>query len=77
MCVPAAKPPIRCGGAAQVDGFGAQPTRSAFESDRARQNKLVVAGLLPLLFTWQRARESEADVAEEVRAALVMRRQAS
>jgi len=61
--VPAAKPPIRCGGAAQSDGFGAHSTRSAFESDRTRQNKLVVAGWLPLVFTWLQARQSEDEIA--------------
>jgi hypothetical protein len=57
------------------DGFGVHSPRAAFESDRTRQNKLVGAGWLPLLFTWQRARQSEADVAEEVRATLALRRQ--
>ena len=56
------------------DGFGVHSTRSAFESDRTRQNKLVVAGWLPLLFTWRRAKESEDEVADQVQAALLMRR---
>jgi len=56
------------------DGFGVHSTRSAFESDRSRQNKLVVAGGLPLLFTWQRARQSEHEIANQVHAALAMRR---
>ena len=59
------------------DGFGVHSPRAVFESDRTRQNKLVRAGWVPLLFTWQRARQSEADVAEDVRATLVMRRPVS
>lgn len=57
------------------DGFGVHSTRVAFEGDRARQNKLVVAGWLPLLFTWSRARMCEEEVAEQVRAALRLRRE--
>jgi len=57
------------------DGFGVHSPRAVFESDRTRQNKLVGAGWAPLLFTWQRARQSEADVAEEVRDGLASRRQ--
>ena len=58
------------------DGFGVHSTRSAFESDRARQNTLVIAGWLPLRFTWQQARCSEDEVADQVRAALVLRLEA-
>jgi very-short-patch-repair endonuclease len=56
------------------DGFGVHSTRVAFESDRSRQNKLVVAGWLPLLFTWRLARKSEHEIADQVQAALAMRR---
>jgi predicted transcriptional regulator of viral defense system len=56
------------------DGFGVHSTRIAFESDRSRQNKLVVAGWLPLLFTWRQARTSEHEIADHVQAALTMRR---
>lgn len=57
------------------DGFGVHSPRAVFESDRTRQNKLVRAGWAPLLFTWQRARQSEEDVAEDVRTTLASRRQ--
>jgi very-short-patch-repair endonuclease len=35
------------------DGFGVHTTRRAFETDRDRQNLLVLAGWLPLRFTWR------------------------
>lgn len=35
------------------DGFGAHTTRHAFERDRNRQNLLVLAGWMPLRFTWR------------------------
>ena len=56
------------------DGFGVHSTRAAFESDRIRQNKLVVAGWLPLLFTWKRARLAEDEIAAHVLGALALRR---
>ena len=58
------------------DGFGVHSTRAAFENDRTRQNKLVIAGWLPMRFTWQQARRSEAQIADQVRAALGLRRAA-
>jgi very-short-patch-repair endonuclease len=57
------------------DGFGVHSPRAMFESDRTRQNKLVGVGWAPLLFTWQRARQSEADVVEDVRTTLETRRE--
>ena len=36
------------------DGFGVHSPRGPFERDRSRQNLLVVAGWLPLRFTWRR-----------------------
>jgi very-short-patch-repair endonuclease len=35
------------------DGFGVHTTRHAFERDRHRQNLLVLAGWMPLRFTWR------------------------
>ncbi|MEO8694692.1 MAG: DUF559 domain-containing protein [Acidimicrobiales bacterium] len=35
------------------DGFGTHSTRSSFETDRDRQNLLVIEGWLPLRFTWR------------------------
>jgi very-short-patch-repair endonuclease len=35
------------------DGFGVHTTREAFETDRDRQNLLVLAGWLVLRFTWR------------------------
>jgi hypothetical protein len=37
----------------RLDGFGVHTTRGAFETDRERQNLLVVAGWLVLRFTWR------------------------
>ena len=46
--------------AIECDGFTHHGTRSAFESDRARQNRLVTAGWTVLRFTWQQiVREPE------------------
>lgn len=52
------------------DGFGVHGTRSAFESDRDRQNLLVVAGWRPLRFTWRQVRSSPHLVVGQVRAGL-------
>ena len=35
------------------DGFGVHSQRDPFEIDRSRQNLLVLAGWLPLRFTWR------------------------
>jgi very-short-patch-repair endonuclease len=35
------------------DGFGTHSTRNTFETDRDRQNLLVIEGWLPLRFTWR------------------------
>ena len=35
------------------DGFGTHSTRNSFETDRDRQNLLVIEGWLPLRFTWR------------------------
>ena len=56
------------------DGFGVHSTRKAFESDRTRQNRLVIAGWLPLQFTWLRAKSAEEEIAAEVLTALEGRR---
>lgn len=46
--------------AIECDGFTHHGTRPAFESDRARQNRLVTAGWTVLRFTWQQiVREPE------------------
>jgi very-short-patch-repair endonuclease len=55
------------------DGFGVHGGREAFESDRWRQNLLVLAGWLPLRFTWRQARRREVEVASQVLDALTMR----
>ena len=54
----------------EVDGRGAHELRVAFEDDRRRQNELVLAGLLPLRFTWDDVTERRSYVAETVRRAL-------
>jgi predicted transcriptional regulator of viral defense system len=57
------------------DGFGVHSRRGAFERDRSRQNLLVVAGWLPLLFTWRRLCRAPVGVVDEVRAARILRAQ--
>ena len=56
------------------DGFGVHGPLAAFESDRQRQNILVVAGWRPLRFTWSEARHAEMTVVEQVQEALLVRR---
>lgn len=59
------------------DGFGVHGGRESFESDRLRQNLLVMAGWLPLRFTWLQARQTDRDLAELVRRTLLLRRNGS
>lgn len=58
------------------DGFGVHTTRRQFELDRARQNALVVAGWVPLRFTWRQAIRGAEDVCEQVAEMLDRRRAA-
>ena len=55
------------------DGFGVHSPRGSFERDRSRQNLLVVAGWLPLRFTWRRLCRSPEGVVNEVHAARILR----
>jgi very-short-patch-repair endonuclease len=55
------------------DGFGVHSPRSSFERDRFRQNLLVVAGWLPLRFTWRRLCREPEGVVSEVHAARLLR----
>jgi very-short-patch-repair endonuclease len=52
------------------DGFGVHSLREVFESDRVRQNELVLAGWLPLRYTDRMLRRRPAAIAAEVRAVL-------
>jgi very-short-patch-repair endonuclease len=62
--------------AIEVDGYDPHGTRKAFDTDRARQNRLVLLGWTMLRFTWPQVVREPAKVAAEVRAALgaLMRR---
>ena len=53
-----------------VDGYGPHSSRKAFQSDRERQNLLVLAGWTVLRFTWADVGERPTVVAEAVRRAL-------
>ena len=55
------------------DGFGVHSQRDPFERDRWRQNLLVVAGWLPLRFTWRRLCRAPDGVVSEVHAARILR----
>jgi very-short-patch-repair endonuclease len=57
------------------DGFGVHSQRGSFERDRSRQNRLVVAGWMPLRFTWRRLCRAPEGVVAEVRAARSLRQQ--
>jgi hypothetical protein len=57
------------------DGFGVHSQREPFEIDRSRQNLLVLAGWLPLRFTWRRLCHAPNGVVNEVRTARILREQ--
>ena len=54
----------------ELDGWQAHGTRSAFESDRARDNRLRVAGFEVIRFTWRQLSDGPGDVAGTVRSLL-------
>jgi very-short-patch-repair endonuclease len=60
--------------AAEVDGWQYHCDRSVFETDRVRQNALVLDGWLVLRFTWQLLTEQPDYIARATRAALTARR---
>ena len=56
--------------AIEVDGYDPHGTRKAFDTDRARQNRLVLLGWTILRFTWTQVVRQPAKVAADVRTAL-------
>lgn len=56
----------------EFDGYAVHGTREAFESDRIRQNHLVLAGYRVLRYTWQRLQDEPELIVAEIRAALAM-----
>jgi very-short-patch-repair endonuclease len=56
--------------AIEGDGFGVHSERDRFETDRERQNALVLLGWRPLRFTWRQIRQNSAYVANTIRTAL-------
>lgn len=59
--------------AIEGDGFAFHSDRDRFESDRTRQNDLVLAGWLVLRFTWRQLVHEPERVAARVAAALALR----
>jgi very-short-patch-repair endonuclease len=57
----------------EVDGFRAHGTRSAFESDRARDVELRLLGYEVLRFTWRQLAEHPREVARALRELLATR----
>jgi very-short-patch-repair endonuclease len=57
----------------EVDGFHAHGTRSAFESDRARDVELRLLGYVVLRFTWRQLTEQPREVTRALRTLLVGR----
>jgi very-short-patch-repair endonuclease len=55
---------------AELDGWQAHRTRSAFETDRARDNRLRVLGFNVVRFTWRRVADEPAAVARTIRSLL-------
>jgi very-short-patch-repair endonuclease len=60
--------------AIEGDGFGVHSERDRFESDRERQNALVLLEWRPLHFTWRQIRQAPLYVATTIRTALRPRR---
>lgn len=58
----------------EVDGWLAHADRATFQSDRARQNRLVTAGYLVLRFTWEDLTRRPGTVTARIREALASRR---
>ncbi len=56
--------------AIEADGFVVHGTRPAFEDDRARQNRLVLAGWQVLRFTWRQVVGEPGWVVSQLRAAI-------
>jgi very-short-patch-repair endonuclease len=54
----------------EVDGFGAHGTRSAFETDRARDARLKLMGYDVVRFTWRQIVDEAPGVAATMRALL-------
>lgn len=55
------------------DGFGVHGGREAFERDRVRQNRLILAGWRVLRFTWRQTIESPESVVAQVATILGIR----
>ena len=56
--------------AIEGDGFGVHSERERFETDRERQNALVLLKWRPLHFTWRQIRQHSDYVADTIRTAL-------
>lgn len=56
----------------EFDGYQVHTRRDVFESDRARQNALVLAGYLVLRFTWKQLNERPDEVVRLIREGLTM-----
>lgn len=56
----------------EFDGFAVHGTRQAFESDRVRQNRLVLAGYRVLRYTWRRLQDDPDGIVAEIRTALAV-----
>jgi very-short-patch-repair endonuclease len=57
----------------EVDGHATHATRSAFESDRARDRTLVAAGWRVMRVTWRQVHDEPAALTQDVRASLAAR----
>lgn len=54
----------------EFDGFEVHSSRQAFESDRIRQNRLMLAGYRVLRYTWRRLIDDPETVVAEIQAAV-------
>jgi very-short-patch-repair endonuclease len=57
----------------ELDGHATHATRSAFESDRARDRALVAAGWRVMRITWRQLHDEPAAITRDVRASLAAR----
>jgi very-short-patch-repair endonuclease len=55
---------------AELDGWAAHGTRSAFEADRSRDNQLRVLSFQVVRFTWRQVNEESVEVAGTIRSLL-------
>lgn len=57
----------------EADGYITHSSTDAFESDRTRQNEMVVDGLIPLRWTWRALKQNPDTLTSQLRTLLISR----